>query len=269
MSKQPKTRKVTETEAELVSAARNAVSHCNWVVGECASKWTQRYAKGRTDTDFGGSIGMSGDRIFQRRRVYETFSDVYLQYSQLKWSHFYVALNWDDSPECLQWAEENEATVAEMRAWRRALRGEDLTSEPEQSWPDESTMTFADGELTQVRDPSEFETPSAGRESIEPVGAATRTSSDPGNPYTPFRSTAGSPAPRVQNPDVAILDKPGNTRDKSPEQILKGAASSLERLNRRLTPDVLRQCTGLPEKLRNRLIAAVSELSSRVADAGL
>ena len=34
---------------------------------------------------------------------------------------------WDDAPECLQWADENQATVAEMKAWRRALRGEDLT----------------------------------------------------------------------------------------------------------------------------------------------
>jgi hypothetical protein len=37
-----------ETESELISRAQLAVSQCNWVVGECAARWTQKYAKGRT-----------------------------------------------------------------------------------------------------------------------------------------------------------------------------------------------------------------------------
>ena len=31
-----------ETEQELISAARLAISNCNWTVGECASQWTER-----------------------------------------------------------------------------------------------------------------------------------------------------------------------------------------------------------------------------------
>src|SRR5579863_3919925 len=126
---------VTESEAELVTRAQIAVSQCNWVVGECAQKWTQKFARGRTDADFAALVGLSPDQVFQRRRVWETFADVHPKYPTLKWSHFYAALTWDDAPECLQWADENDATVAEMKAWRRALRGEDLSTEaPAEEW---------------------------------------------------------------------------------------------------------------------------------------
>src|SRR3954447_26418874 len=112
---------LAETEHDLISRAQVAVSQCNWVVGECAQTWTQKYARGRTDGDFAALLGLTADQVYQRRRVWETFADVYASYPGLKWSHFYAALNWDDAPECLQWADENQSTVAEMKAWRRAL----------------------------------------------------------------------------------------------------------------------------------------------------
>ena len=119
------------TEDELVYVAQEAVSRCNWVIGECAARWTERYAKGRTDADFGELVGLSGDQIYQRRRVWETFADVRDEYSELKWSHFYASVTWDDGAECLAWAREMGATVSEMKAWRRASRGEDLTQPAE------------------------------------------------------------------------------------------------------------------------------------------
>ena len=82
-----------------------------------------------TDADFAALVGLSADQIFQRRRVSETFADVRADFALLKWSHFYAATRWDDAAECLQWADENEATVAEMKAYRRALHGEDLTTD--------------------------------------------------------------------------------------------------------------------------------------------
>ena len=119
--------KVHESEEQLVSRAQEAVSQCRWVVGECAAKWTERYARGRTDADFASLIGLTADQIYQRRRVWETFAGVRGEFTTLKWSHFYASLNWDDAADCLRWAEETRSTVAEMRAWRRAQRGEDLT----------------------------------------------------------------------------------------------------------------------------------------------
>ena len=64
-----------ETEKELIQRAQTAVSQCNWTVGECAVQWTKKFARGRTDADFGELVGMSGDQVYQRRRVCETFTD--------------------------------------------------------------------------------------------------------------------------------------------------------------------------------------------------
>ena len=145
------------TEEQLVERAQLAVSSCRWVVGECAAQWTTRYARGRTDADFAAQVGLTPDQIFQRRRVWETFHAVQSQYSELKWSHFYAALTWDDSAECLQWAEETRATVAEMKAWRRARRGEDLDQPgEEESMADlmgAGAIQFVPDELSHVTDP--------------------------------------------------------------------------------------------------------------------
>lgn len=118
-----------ETEERLIETVRAAVSDVDWVVGECASKWTTKYSRGRTDADFAATVGgdLTGDFVFKRRRVWETFADVRKTYHNLKWSHFYAAIAWDDSAECLAWADEMDATVAEMKAWRRMQHGDDLT----------------------------------------------------------------------------------------------------------------------------------------------
>ena len=65
-----------ETEQQLVQIAQQALSSCNWTVGECAAKWTKKFAKGRTDADFGNMVGLSGDQVYQRRRVWETFAEI-------------------------------------------------------------------------------------------------------------------------------------------------------------------------------------------------
>lgn len=101
-----------------------------WVVGEMADRWMQSYAKGRADSDFAAMIGMCADHVVSRWRVWARFGETKHQFPSLVWSHFFVALEWDDAETCLKWANENAATVAEMKAWRRAMRGEDLT-EPE------------------------------------------------------------------------------------------------------------------------------------------
>lgn len=116
-----------ETEQQLIDRAAAALSRSSWEIGECAALWTARYAYGRTDEDFGQRIGLDGQQIRQRRAVWETFADVRDSYPCIKWSHFRAALAWDDAAECLAWANENEATVAEMNAWRRMQHGDDLT----------------------------------------------------------------------------------------------------------------------------------------------
>lgn len=262
-----------ETEAALIETAQRAISQCRWIVGECASKWTQRHARGRTDADFGQLVGLSADQIYQRRRVWETFSDVRSQFPSLKWSHFYSALNWDDASDCLQWAEETEATVAEMKAWRRALRGEDLTALPEATGVPEEHISYLSGERTYVQDPAEF---AAGGDGLRRPGGPNLSSSetdpariaalarelDPlgGDNYAPFHAGA------IQPPPSESVERPSQAEVVSPEQLAKRICSTIERCNKALNSDVLEQLQQLPPKLVDRLKTAVEELTAKLAN---
>jgi hypothetical protein len=253
----------SETEQDLIERAQDALNQCNWVIGECAAQWTKRYAKGRTDNDFGAKIGLSGDQVYQRRRVWETFSDVYTEYTHVKWSHFYAALNWDDAAECLQWADEMQATVAEMKAWRRAQRGEDLTEQPEDEPYAESAIEHLSPTAGFVRDPGEGQPGQRGirderdrREAGETstVTAAARGTGDE-SPYAPFGKEARGAAP------TAETDKP----KKSTEDVFRSLAGTLEKCDKALTPAVLEDFTSITPETRKRFLTALKNLSSKTA----
>lgn len=262
-----------ETEEGLVNRAQNAISGCNWVVGACAAAWTVKHARGRTDADFGEKLGLSGDQVYQRRRVWESFSDVADDYPSLKWSHFYVAVGWDDAAECLQWSEENKATIAEMKAWRRLQRGEDLTvsGEFEGEFADDAIRVLPD-QAKVVREPgadvADARSPSApggvdrdgsSQQSAAAVGGAPRQSA--GDDYAPFRKGAGQPAPQDDSA-VAVAEPPKPDY----EQTVKRMTTSLERCVKVLTPEFAEEFPQLPDKVRNRFIRAVGELASKTAN---
>jgi hypothetical protein len=118
---------MSDTETDVVAAARSCCGDL-WELGRLAAEWTQRHARGRTDADLARLIGddlVSADQVQQRRQVWERFAESRSQWPGLAWSHFYAALRWDDAADCLEWASALEATVAEMRAWRRVSHGED------------------------------------------------------------------------------------------------------------------------------------------------
>jgi hypothetical protein len=197
--------------------------------------------------------------------VAETFGDTHEEYPALKWSHFYIALAWDDAPECLQWADENGATVAEMKAWRRAIRGEDLTTDPPMDdFAGDPSVLHVSTEPVVVRDPGDYEDggkPVNGRtngDRTPTVGSAPRGTDD----YAPFRSDAGSPPPKGETESTtatAVAEKP------SAENIFKRATSSLVRINAALTPEVLAEFNALPKKVRKQFTMAVAELSNKTA----
>ena len=255
---------VEQSEEILISLARDAVTQCNWIVGECASSWTEKFARGRTDHDFGQMVGLSGDQIYQRRRVWMKFGDTYRNYENLKWSFFYVTLNWDDSDECLRWADDTGATVAEMRAWRRARHGEDLNAESEESyseWAAPLIIDTATTPLKAVMDPAEFVPSGQGERAglggsgseVETIAGAARE----GGSYSPFHAGASSPAPPEQEAEVAVLERPAP----SPDQVWRRAAGLLERLDRSLTSEAIRAFDDQPEKVQDRVAAAFDKLS--------
>ncbi|WP_437205026.1 hypothetical protein [Planctomicrobium sp. SH664] len=254
-----------ETEDQLIRRAQQALSHCNWEIGECASRWTQKFARGRTDVDFGVLIGMSGDQIYQRRRVWETFADVHKNYPKLKWSHFYVALNWDDSSECLQWAQDMEATIAEMKAWRRAQHGENLSEPAVEEPPFNIAPEYLSVGTGIVRDPSEFSRDgssaayvgSAGGEGGDGNVMVASAARDVANTeYTPFGKGARGSAPREGD---------GPRDEASTEQIVKKAAAALERVVAALTPEIIEEFHSLPIALQQRFLDAAENLQARAA----
>ncbi len=252
-----------ETEEQLVLRAQQALSRCNWEIGECAAAWTQRYSRGRTDADFGALIGLSGDQVYQRRRVWETFSDVADRYDRLKWSHFYAALNWDDAADCLQWAEDMQATVAEMKAWRRAQHGEDLTAPADDADNGAalSSIEMLPVESGYVRDPGDSARERSGEsrrsegrgEEVATVAGAARES-DAGD-YAPFGQKARGSGP------ASAADRP----DPSSETILKRILSALERCDASLTPDALEAFSSLAPDIQRRLFKSLDSLNSKFA----
>ncbi len=247
-----------ETEPELIFRAQSAVSQCNWVVGECAAQWTTRYAKGRTDADFGQLVGLSGDQIYQRRRVWETFGDVRGDYPSLKWSHFYIGLNWDDAPECLQWAEENQATIAELKMWRRAFHGGEAADDsPPDPWGADPTVSFVPTTPVPVRDVDDS-TGDARDRSRGGEGRTEREASEVA--YAPYRSNAGA-APESESPAKAASE---SSDGRETEQLIKRITTTLERINKALAPEVLEKLDELPESLEGRFRAAVEDLHNKV-----
>lgn len=257
-----------DSEEALIFRAQRALSRCNWEIGECASQWTTKYAKGRGDADFGSLVGLSGDQIYQRRRVWETFSDVYENYPNLKWSHFYVVLNWDDAAECLAWANDMEATIAEMKAWRRAQHGDDLTT-PAQEEEAAGPLEYLTPAIGMVQDPSQFQPVGAvaggydddapfdedGVVRAETALSAARESAAPAA-YAPFGKGARGPAPGEERAPREEL---------SPEQTMKKAVQMLERAVNALTPEVLEGFSEMPISLQQRLLDAVENLQARTA----
>ena len=260
------------TEEQLIAIAQDAISNCRWTVGECAAQWTQRYSRGRTDADFAQLIGLSPDQVFQRRRVWERFAANREQFASLKWSHFYTALNWDDAEACLHWALETESTVAEMKAWRRSQRGEDLSSPADEllsdHWmqipgepvavgvPDGNARPGWTGPRGNPDDEPPFDV--SGSETADRLaGVARQQGNDPS--YSPFRSDA------MQVPEREPAEDRPAPPPLSPEVIVKRMTSTLERCTKVLTPEFSEEFQALPEAMRTRFFKALNDLRDRVS----
>jgi hypothetical protein len=251
-----------ESEEQLIHRAQQALSHCNWEIGECAALWTKKYARGRTDADFGTQIGLSGDQVYQRRRVWETFADVREEYPNIKWSHFYAATNWEDSAECLQWANDLGATVAEMKAWRRSQHGEDLA---QRSDLDDDAPFGADNEPEYITAATGFVQDvdgargNSGRQrangnAVEREATATAVAREAGSDdYAPFGKNARGPAPGEDRASAAA----------PPLAILKRMTATLEKVDAALTPSIVEVFPETPIELQHRFLTALDNLISK------
>jgi hypothetical protein len=251
-----------ESEAELVQRAQSALSRCNWEIGECAALWTKKYAHGRTDGDFGAQIGLSGDQVYQRRRVWESFADVHSEYTNLKWSHFYAAINWEDSAESLQWANDLGATVAEMKAWRRSQHGEDLS---ERAAEDDAPfgldnephfITAEEGFVQPVGAGAGNGPRARGARNGEREAVAASVARD-GSDYAPFGKGARGPAPGGEDR--------ASSAAVPPLAVIKRMTSTLEKVDAALTPRVIEAFPEAPIELQQRFLSALDDLISKAS----
>lgn len=173
----------TKTETQLLDTARVACRSCNWILGECAAEWTERYAKGRTDADFarmmGEELGLTASKVGYCRRVWTDFSPLREQFAKLDWSHFRAArqLPFTLITDALTWANETESGVGEMLAWVRVTHGaesvipfdEPVTRSTPEPSADESP---ASPEAEEHREPDPESEPLTTRESMARLDAA-------------------------------------------------------------------------------------------------
>lgn len=144
------------SEEQIIEAARQAVEGYAYTVGRLACEWTARYARGRTDADFGELIGMDGGEVRQRRAVWDRFGSFIHVYESLSWSHFRAALGWDDAKEALEVASYNCMSVREMTAWHNLNKsGDAVAVEVEPKSEPEPQKPGSDGK---VRHGSNFDT---------------------------------------------------------------------------------------------------------------
>ena len=106
------------------------VSTTNWQKGRIICAWRRSLraagtqAKHCTDQAWSQLVGdMSGQHVGRLRRVYERYHEVRGQFKPLHWSHFQVALDWDDAPMWLEGAVRSGWSVAQMRAKRSETLG--------------------------------------------------------------------------------------------------------------------------------------------------
>lgn len=82
---------------------------------------------------------------------------------------------------------------------------------------------------------------------------------DAGDNYAPFRADAASPAPKVRD------SEPGADRQElTPEQFWKRASAMMDKLNKALTPKLLKAIDQQPESVRARLRDALHEIVEKL-----
>jgi hypothetical protein len=116
------------------------ISSTNWEKGRIISQWRGALVDaGAAATEFSDEAwarrvgGVTASHVGRLRRVYDAFADSYQSYQGLYWTHFLVALDWDDAPLWLEGAAQSGWSVSQMRNQRWEAIGGDESSRPDAS----------------------------------------------------------------------------------------------------------------------------------------
>lgn len=207
--------------APFVGQWRTLVSTTNWEKGRIICQW--RDALLRADalvTEYSDEAwaqrvgGVTGQHAGRLRRVYDRFGQVWTEYEGLYWSHFQIALDWDDAEMWLEGAVQNHWSVAQMRTARWEAIGAPADQRPRDEdiyigELDEDSHALIDPSAT-IAEVRGFDTPSASRELAPDDGELDETDSAAGeddearnhqseiihqkSPIRPFEHLADLPA---------------------------------------------------------------------------
>jgi len=164
------------------------VSTTNWEKGKIISLWRKALvdagadpAQHRDEVWARGVGGLTPHHASRLRRVYERFGETQATYPGLFWTHFLVALDWEDAELWLEGASRTPWSVAEMKRARWEARGKLESELPEST--------------NEVAEESELDERAGMEESVS-------AEVDP-----QFKDRIGTTGPRNEGPDFGDWDQ--------------------------------------------------------------
>jgi hypothetical protein len=116
---------IEATSNEYLGRWHHLVSTTNWEKGRIICEWRAALieaaapAASSTDEAWSRRVGnVTPQHTGRLRRVYQRFGQVRDQYAGLYWSHFQIALDWNDAEMWLEGAVQNGWSVAQMQGQR-------------------------------------------------------------------------------------------------------------------------------------------------------
>ncbi len=117
--------KVEQSSARYVTRWNRLVSRTNWEKGRIICQWRESLSaagsppNAYSDETWAQRVGgVSAGHVGRLRRVWQKYGEVREEYSGLYWSHFLVALEWDDAEMWLEGAVKSGWSVSQMRGKR-------------------------------------------------------------------------------------------------------------------------------------------------------
>lgn len=116
------------------------ISTTNWEKGAIVCAWrSELESQAASASDFSDEAwsrrvgGVTSQHVGRLRRVYQRFGNTYNSFSNLYWTHFLAALDWEDAEMWLEGASQSSWSVSQMRNVRWEACGSDPAVAPSDS----------------------------------------------------------------------------------------------------------------------------------------
>lgn len=142
-----------DASAPFVGKWNRLVSRTNWEKGRIICQWREALveagASASACSDEAWAVrvgGVSAGHVGRLRRVWQRFGDTCDDFDGLYWTHFLVAMDWDDAEMWLEGAARSGWSVSQMRAQRWEALGEPEEQKPanedvlDGDWDEDSPM---------------------------------------------------------------------------------------------------------------------------------